>query len=171
MTASTRAACSAHVPRACRARGGHGARRLDAYEELLRDRQTFFPPITGRSDSPDYQLWHGEAIGTIATAEAAVMNVVQQWHDTAGREGAFTGDADLRLAVICGQVVSMCWRAVEHRLFRTVGTGSLRNGGRIERIWRDLSMVHTHAGPVFLSSAASRELSKARMGVDAAPIV
>jgi 3-hydroxy-9,10-secoandrosta-1,3,5(10)-triene-9,17-dione monooxygenase len=140
---------------------------LDAYEELMRTRQTFFPPIVGRSESPDYQLWHGSALGLVAAAEASLMNAATQWHDAAG---AFTREADLRITAITSQVVEMCWQAVERYLFRTAGTSVIRQGERMERVWRDLSMLYTHAGPIFLASAASREHSKSRMGLEVAKL-
>lgn len=145
---------------------------LDAYEEMLTTKQTFFPPIVVRSESLDYQLWHGRAIGSIATAEAALLNAAQQWRDTCGQgRGAFTRGVDLNISAICSEVIGMCWRAVEDLLFRTAGTSSIQNGKRVERMWRDLSMVHTHAGAVFLSSAGSRELSKSRMGAESGALV
>jgi 3-hydroxy-9,10-secoandrosta-1,3,5(10)-triene-9,17-dione monooxygenase len=138
---------------------------VDAYEDLMRTKMTFFPPIVERSESLDYQLWHGTALGMVDTAQSALLGAVQQWVDACG---AFTQQANLDITAICTQVVQLCWRAVEEHLFRTVGTSALRQGERMERLWRDLSMLHTHAGPVFLASAASREHSKSRLGLDVA---
>ena len=145
---------------------------LDAYEELLRAKQTFFPPIVVRAESLDYQLWHGQAIGLINTAEAALLNAARQWRETcAAGLGSFTRGVDLNITAIASEVIKICWRAVQDSLFRTAGTSSLRQGERLERMWRDLSMIHTHAGSVFLASAGSRELSKSRMGVESGAIV
>ncbi|MEO6504181.1 MAG: acyl-CoA dehydrogenase family protein [Jatrophihabitantaceae bacterium] len=138
---------------------------LDAYEELMRTKMTFFPPIVERSESLDYQLWHGSALRMVGAAQASLMGAAQQWVDACG---AFTQEANLDITAICTQVIEMCWRAVEGHLFRTAGTSALRQGERIERLWRDLSMLYTHAGPVFLASGASREHSKSRLGLDVA---
>ena len=60
-----------------------------------------------------------------------------------------------------------CWHAVENYLFPTAGSSAVRNGERIERVWRDMSMFHSHAGfAIFLSTVAKRELAKARFGVE-----
>jgi len=138
---------------------------LDAYEELMRTKSTFFPPIVVRSESLDYQLWHGSALRMVNTAQAALLGAVGQWLDACG---AFGQQANLDITSICTQVIELCWRAVEGHLVRTAGTSALRQGERMERVWRDMSMLYTHAGPVFLASGAAREHSKARLGLDVA---
>jgi 3-hydroxy-9,10-secoandrosta-1,3,5(10)-triene-9,17-dione monooxygenase len=138
---------------------------LDAYEDLLRTKTTFYPPIVRRAENADYQLWHGEAISIIAAAEAALAHAVQEWQDICGRgPAAFTRDEDLRLTAVCGQVIKMCWHAVEAYLLRSAGSGSIRSGERMERVWRDMSMVHSHAGTaIFLATSANRALSQSRI--------
>lgn len=140
---------------------------LDAYEELMRTRTTTFPPVVGRAEDPDFQVWYGEAAGMIATAEAALWQAVQQWNElaAAGSE-AFTREQDLRIATIVRQILKLCWHAVEGYLFPTAGSSAVRQGERIERVWRDMSMLHTHAGfSVFLPTRATREYTRARFGV------
>jgi 3-hydroxy-9,10-secoandrosta-1,3,5(10)-triene-9,17-dione monooxygenase len=138
---------------------------LDAYGELMRSRTTLLPPIVGRSEDPDYLFWYGEAAGMIATAEAATLNAVQQWQDLCAKEtGAFTRAEDLRITTIVRHVVKLCWHAVEQYLFPTAGSSSVRRGERVERVWRDLSMVHTHAGfAVFLPTVANRDYARAQV--------
>jgi 3-hydroxy-9,10-secoandrosta-1,3,5(10)-triene-9,17-dione monooxygenase len=140
---------------------------LDAYEELMRSRTTLFPPITTRAEDPDYQYWYGEAAGLITTAEAAVRQAIQQWHDLcAAGPGAFSREHDLRLATLCREVIRMCWRAVEGQLFPTAGSSAVRQGERVERVWRDLSTLHSHAGVgVLLRSVTTRDLARARFGI------
>ncbi|MFD3659464.1 acyl-CoA dehydrogenase family protein [Streptomyces sp. NPDC058659] len=140
---------------------------LDAYEELMRSRTTLFPPIVTRAEDPDYQFWYGEAAGLIATAEAALRQAIGQWRDLcADGPGAFTREHDLRIATICREVVRLCWRAVEGQLFPTAGSSAVRHGERIERVWRDLSTLHSHAGiGVLLKSVTTRELARAHFGI------
>jgi 3-hydroxy-9,10-secoandrosta-1,3,5(10)-triene-9,17-dione monooxygenase len=139
---------------------------LDAYEELMRSRMTVFLPIIPRVEDPDYQFKFGEASGMIAAAEAALSGAVAQWAGicAAGPAG-FTRDTELRLAMISREVVRLCWRAVEGHLFPTAGSSSVRHGERIERVWRDMSTLHSHAGvAVFLSSLANREFARVHFG-------
>jgi 3-hydroxy-9,10-secoandrosta-1,3,5(10)-triene-9,17-dione monooxygenase len=140
---------------------------LDAYEELMRARTTMFPPIVPRAENPDFQFWYGEATAMIATGQAAVLNAVQQWRELCEQgPAAVTKEQELRLAGICHQVVNLCWHAVENYLFPTAGSSAVRQGERIERVWRDMSMFHSHAGfAIFLSTIAKRDLAKARFGV------
>jgi 3-hydroxy-9,10-secoandrosta-1,3,5(10)-triene-9,17-dione monooxygenase len=63
-------------------------------------------------------------------------------------------------------VVQLCWRAVEQYLLPTAGSSAVRRGERLERVWRDMSMLHTHAGfAVFLAAKAQRELARARFDI------
>ncbi|CAL9622985.1 Flavin-dependent monooxygenase, oxygenase subunit HsaA (plasmid) [Streptomyces sp. enrichment culture] len=142
---------------------------LDAYEELMRSRTTTFFPIVPRTEDPDFQFRYGEATGMIAAAEAAVLHATQQWQDLCRKEAAaFTREEELRLATIGREAVRLAWRAVEGQLFPTAGSSSVRAGERVERVWRDLSTLHSHAGyGVFLSSLANRELARAHFGAAA----
>ncbi|MER6621987.1 MULTISPECIES: acyl-CoA dehydrogenase family protein [unclassified Streptomyces] len=139
---------------------------LDAYEELMRTRTTTFFPIVPRTEDPDFQFRFGEATGMIATADAAMTEAVRQWEQLCLKDAAaFTREEELRLATISREVVRLCWRAVEGQLFPTAGSSSVRAGERVERVWRDLSTLHSHAGNgVFLASHAGRELARAHFG-------
>jgi 3-hydroxy-9,10-secoandrosta-1,3,5(10)-triene-9,17-dione monooxygenase len=136
---------------------------LDAFEDLMRTRDTVFFPITRRRDDPDYQSAYGEAAGTIAAAETTLLGAVREWSALC-EEGpsAFTRERELTLALISREAVRLSWRAVESQLFPTAGSSSVRHGERIERVWRDLSTLHSHAGvAVFLNRLAPRELAQA----------
>jgi 3-hydroxy-9,10-secoandrosta-1,3,5(10)-triene-9,17-dione monooxygenase len=141
---------------------------LDVYEDLLRTRSTLLPPIVGRAQNHDYQFWYGDAIGMIGTAEAALLSAIQQWRDTcAAGPATFTREQDLRISAICRHVIKLCWGAVEGSLFPTAGSSSVRHGERLERVWRDLSTLHSHTGlAVFLPTIAVRELARVRLGIE-----
>ena len=91
---------------------------------------------------------------------------MQQWRDACALgPGAFTRQRDLELAAICRHVIKLCWNAVAEYLFPTAGSSSVRDGERFERVWRDLSMLHSHTGlAVILPTVALRELTRARLG-------
>ncbi|WP_256104170.1 acyl-CoA dehydrogenase family protein [Streptomyces sp. ODS05-4] len=139
---------------------------LDAYDLLMRTRTTSFFPIVPRTEDADFQARYGEAAGRIAAAEAAVLHAVQQWQALCGKEpAAFTREEELRLALIGREAVRLAWGAVEGQLFPTAGSSSVRAGERVERVWRDMSTLHSHAGNgVFLASLAPRELAQAHFG-------
>lgn len=139
---------------------------LDAYGELMRSRITLLDRVP-RTEDPDYQNWYSRAAGMIATAEAALLDGVRQWSEISARgAAAFTREEDLRLAIICREILDLAWRAVETHLFPTAGSSAVRAGERIERVWRDLSTLRSHSGnAVLLNTVATREYSKVHFGV------
>jgi 3-hydroxy-9,10-secoandrosta-1,3,5(10)-triene-9,17-dione monooxygenase len=140
---------------------------LDAYEELLRSRKTLVPPIADRYLDSDYQHWFGEAIGLVAAAESALADVVRQWQaGCANGSGRLDRPTELRLAAVCRQVTQLCWQSVEHYLFPTAGASAARPGNRLERLWRDMSMLHGRSGSALaMSTIASRDLARSRLGL------
>lgn len=133
---------------------------LDAYGELMRQRMTTYPPVVPRIEDPDYQLRYGEAAGRIATAQAAMTDVLRQWVETA-ENGSVTREVELRMSIISREIVRLCWSAMTDILFPTAGTSAVRAGERLERIWRDMSTLHTHAGVnLYLGAMAPRELTR-----------
>lgn len=136
---------------------------LDSYAELMRTRTTLFPPILPRHQDPDYQMWFGEAVGKIATAESALLHSLASWSELA-RCGptAFTAEREWGFAVTCREVINLAWDAVSKYLYPTAGSSSVRKGEHIERVWRDMSMMRSHAGvSVVLTTMANRELAQA----------
>ena len=133
---------------------------LDAYSELMRSRTTIYPPVVPRTEDPDYQLRYGEAAGRIAAARGAMNEMLRQWHETADT-GTATREAELRMSIISREVVRLCWSAVSEILIPTAGTSAVRDGERLERLWRDMSTLHTHAGlNMFLGAMAPREIAR-----------
>jgi 3-hydroxy-9,10-secoandrosta-1,3,5(10)-triene-9,17-dione monooxygenase len=141
---------------------------LDAYADMLPSRSTIFPPIVPAAEDADYQLWYGKAAGLVATAEAATHQVIRHWHDLCVEgPAAATKERELHIGAICHEVVGMCWRALERYLQPTAGSSAVSRGERFERVWRDISMMHTHAGvSVYLGAIAKRELARLRFGIE-----
>jgi 3-hydroxy-9,10-secoandrosta-1,3,5(10)-triene-9,17-dione monooxygenase len=136
---------------------------LDASGELMPTKQAPLPPFGPRYTDPDYQRWYGTGAGKIATAEAAMINCAEQWMGLAERN-AFTPEEDMRLVTISKEVVSLCYEAVAS-MSRSAGSTSIRNGERIERIYRDMSTVNCHNGIVAFGEMATRQLAQATFGV------
>ena len=135
---------------------------LHTFDELMA-KTTSFPPIVPRSQDPDFQRWYGIGAGKVYAAEAIVTSCAEQWMDTAAR-GAFTREQDMRLVALSREVLDLCWDAMGV-FFRVAGSGSVLNGQRMERIWRDMSTLRSHSGFVFFVELSKRELAKARFGV------
>ncbi|MBF6049173.1 acyl-CoA dehydrogenase [Streptomyces sp. NRRL B-1677] len=138
---------------------------LDAYTELMFSRTTILPPFLPRAEDPDFQHWYGKASGMIDAAETLVLAASRRWHELSGQPvGAFTPEEDLRIAVTCREATELAWRAVDEILQPTAGSPAVREGTRLERVWRDLSTGRTHASfAVLLTTVANRELARLRL--------
>lgn len=145
---------------------GMAAGAVDAYEDLMRSRTTIFGTPVIRTADPDYQQHYGMAVGMLATAETAVLGAMRQWRELSARgAAAVTREQELRLAGIGREAFRLSWRAVAEHLFPSAGSSAALAGERMERVWRDMSTVHSHAGlGVFLSTIANRELAKEHFG-------
>jgi 3-hydroxy-9,10-secoandrosta-1,3,5(10)-triene-9,17-dione monooxygenase len=139
---------------------------LDTYEELMRSRTTIYPPIVARTEDPYYQVMYGQAAGKIAAADAALRGAVAEWSATAARgPAAVTRESEWRLSTISREAIRLAWEAVEGHLFPTAGSSAVRRGERMERVWRDMSMLHSHGGvAIVLASMANHELARSRFG-------
>jgi 3-hydroxy-9,10-secoandrosta-1,3,5(10)-triene-9,17-dione monooxygenase len=134
---------------------------LDEYERTLSKPFTW-GPMMKRSELEHYQRYLGEAIAEIGVAEAAAIQGAEQWMELARQnveEGRpFTARDDARLEALQATAARVAWHAVEGILFRTGGSGSARNGQRMQRYWRDMSTYWSHNTP------AQRDLLLLRLG-------
>jgi 3-hydroxy-9,10-secoandrosta-1,3,5(10)-triene-9,17-dione monooxygenase len=137
---------------------------LDAFDQLMA-KTTSFPPIVPRVEDPDFQRWYGVGAGKVIAAEALMVACAQEWMDIA-RRGAFDRYQDMRLVAMSREVLDLCWEATHDVFFRVAGSGSVLNGARMERIWRDMSTLRSHSGFVFFIEFSKRELARARFGVE-----
>jgi 3-hydroxy-9,10-secoandrosta-1,3,5(10)-triene-9,17-dione monooxygenase len=139
---------------------------LDEYENILRTRKTQRPPIVARYEDPDYQRWLGVAMGKAATAEAALLQVADQYMELCRRgveDGIpFSREDDLRLNVVGREAMGIAWEAMQGTLLRTAGTP--REGQRMERIYRDMTMGWSHFTNV-VADWSARELAREHLGL------
>jgi 3-hydroxy-9,10-secoandrosta-1,3,5(10)-triene-9,17-dione monooxygenase len=122
---------------------------LDEYAELTRTKTTIQPPITLRKEDSDFRGWFGSAIAKLSAAEAAILNTVQQWSENARKdmdgEKSFSASENFRLALVSAEAIDLSWKTMEAILWRTAGTTPTKDGQRMQRIFRDLSMIRSHA--------------------------
>jgi 3-hydroxy-9,10-secoandrosta-1,3,5(10)-triene-9,17-dione monooxygenase len=142
---------------------------LDEYLELITTRTTHRPPIILRSHDPDYQRWYGHAHGKVETAHAAVLHAADQWMEACRRqveEGVpFDVEEDLRINSITRESVRLCWDALQEYVFRTAGSGAAHDGQRMQRIWRDMSMVWGHLYGV-IADWVARGMTMEHLGIE-----
>ncbi len=141
---------------------------LDEYRAIVTVKRTQRPPTVLRAEDPDYQRWFGMAVGRLATAEAAVLNAADQWTELARRnveeDAGFARADDMRLNFIAREGMRMAWDVMQEHIIRTAGSSALRDGERLQRIFRDMTMGHGHFASLFGDSVA-RQIGQHRLGV------
>lgn len=126
---------------------GLGLAAIDEYESIIRTKNTLFPPIMPRYQHHDYQRAIGMAIGLVGAARQLVIGAGERYLEYCrrGYEGGepFSLREDLELFAILEHGGRLVWEAVE-LLFRTSSTAGAKNGQRIQRYYRDISMYRGH---------------------------
>jgi 3-hydroxy-9,10-secoandrosta-1,3,5(10)-triene-9,17-dione monooxygenase len=131
---------------------GAGRAALDEYEEIIRTKNTLFPPFTLRYLSHDHQRALGLALGMVDAAEAVALQQAET-HMEYCRRGAnggepYTLEEDLRLFTSLEHAGRLVWEAVE-LLFRTASSGAAKDRQRMQRYYRDLSIYRGHLSAQF----------------------
>jgi 3-hydroxy-9,10-secoandrosta-1,3,5(10)-triene-9,17-dione monooxygenase len=141
---------------------------LDEFEAQMEARMTPIPPFVQRKLDPDTQRYFGAAWAKTATAEAALRNCADQHMDLCRRQAEegipYSYEDDMRLACIGREVMVQTWETVQSDLVRTIGASLMKQGERIERIYRDMSIGNAHRN-TSLRDWAYRELALAHFGL------
>jgi 3-hydroxy-9,10-secoandrosta-1,3,5(10)-triene-9,17-dione monooxygenase len=119
---------------------------VDEYIEILSGRHQWGPMSPLRRDLHVFQRLLGEVTAYTDTAEATLAEIARIWTRYAERaaDGAPASDEEeRRLLLVEQQAIETCCRAVD-LIFRTSGSSASNKGQRVERYFRDLSMVRTH---------------------------
>jgi 3-hydroxy-9,10-secoandrosta-1,3,5(10)-triene-9,17-dione monooxygenase len=137
---------------------GLGYAALDEYESIVTVRKAFGPNAVLQSQHPDYQRPYGIALGKLEAARHAVLGAAQEYMDLArlcmeGKRTYLRSD-DMRLQAGMQQAAQLSFEAVD-MLYRAAATSaSARNGTRMQRYFRDISMARTNPGLQFELKAA-----------------
>jgi 3-hydroxy-9,10-secoandrosta-1,3,5(10)-triene-9,17-dione monooxygenase len=77
----------------------------------------------------------------------------------------FDVEEDLRIQSITRESVRLCWDALQEYAFRTAGSSAAVDGQRMQRIWRDMSMVWGHLASV-IGDWAARGMTTEHLGIE-----
>jgi 3-hydroxy-9,10-secoandrosta-1,3,5(10)-triene-9,17-dione monooxygenase len=125
---------------------------LDEYEQLLVTRKSSTPPFGIRAENRDYATWFGAAHARMHAAEAVVDQGARLFMDYCrrGAEGGkpFSRAEDLLLHMLARQAVTTAWDVMQDTVTRTSGSSAFVGGNRLERIWRDMTMVWGHTNSI-----------------------
>src|SRR5262249_6965447 len=148
---------------------GAGRAALDEYEDLIRTKNTLFPPIVPRYLSHDYQRAFGLALGMVDAAEAlthyAADGIAEYCRRGAGGGEPFSLEEDLRGFARLEHAGRLLWEAVE-LLFRTASSSAAKDGQRMQRYYRDLSMYRGHLSAQF--DTVSQVVARVHLGLQTA---
>lgn len=126
---------------------GLGYAAIDEYEEIIRTKDTLFLPTMRRYLHHEYQRALGLAMGMVNAAKRLALNAgdIYMEYCRRGFEGGepFSLEEDLELFASLEQGGRLVWEAVE-MLFRTSSSSGAKDGQRMQRYYRDVSIYRGH---------------------------
>jgi 3-hydroxy-9,10-secoandrosta-1,3,5(10)-triene-9,17-dione monooxygenase len=147
---------------------GYGA--LDAYEDVLKRRTSPMSP-TIRAENREFQVYFGEAMAILDTAQSALLGCTQLYMDYCNDEvsgkAPFTREKSARITQVEQQCCRLAGEAV-NLMFRMSGTSQIKPGMPMERYWRDISTLLTHITLAYDRNAETA--TKLHFGLEIAPV-
>ncbi len=138
------------------------------FEAVSHVKRESVPPFGLRRDNPLNQFVLGEAIAKVATAEAVLFSMVQQFDERCRRavDGGepFTIEDNLQIWSMGHQAAELAGSAVR-LLFANFGSSAGRSNNRMTRYLNDVSLYTTH--PVANPYRVYPMLGRARLGLPA----
>jgi 3-hydroxy-9,10-secoandrosta-1,3,5(10)-triene-9,17-dione monooxygenase len=145
---------------------GLGWAAIDEYEHLMRTKNTIFPPFVPRYQSADQQRAHGLAIGMVHAAERLAIDGGRRIMEACRRtyEGGepFSLEEDMLLFAGAEHGGRLVFEAVE-LLWRTASSSAAKNGQRLQRYYRDISMYRGHLSAQY--EIIAQRLSQLKLGL------
>ena len=137
---------------------------LDHYRERLQTRVLAFTTGTSQIEKVPALMRMAEAEAEIEAAELLIMNDSEQFHAMAERGESPDGKQRAGILWHNAYGTTLLTRAVE-RLFVASGGGALQENNPIQRAWRDVHAINSHAGMNF--DQMGELYSKASLGLPA----
>jgi 3-hydroxy-9,10-secoandrosta-1,3,5(10)-triene-9,17-dione monooxygenase len=145
---------------------GLGYAAIDEYEEIIRAKDTLTLPTMRRYLHHDYQRVLGLALGLVGAAKRLALNAGDVYMDYCrrGYEGGepFTLEEDLELFATLEHGGRLVWEGVE-MLFRTSSSSGAKDGQRIQRYYRDISIYRGHLSAQY--EMAAERLAGVHLGL------
>jgi 3-hydroxy-9,10-secoandrosta-1,3,5(10)-triene-9,17-dione monooxygenase len=139
---------------------------LEEYGQIITTKNTYMPPQVPRYTHPDHQRPYGYALALTDSAEGLLMHVAelfmeysQRWVD--GGE-PFSREDDARLFAMLQQSGQLAARAIDV-IWAAASSSAAKQGQRIQRYYRDVSMYHGHIAAQYLNIAT--EVTRVHFGL------
>jgi len=143
------------------------SRYLQAVEISQEALESFFKKNAERYKEAEFQQHYGQALALIATAEAALVRVGQEFMEYAVEDAAggapFDEERAYRVILIEDQCIALAWQAMD-LIYKTVGTShAAKDGQMIGRTFRNLAVMNTH--PALQLDRAAIMAARTRFGL------
>jgi 3-hydroxy-9,10-secoandrosta-1,3,5(10)-triene-9,17-dione monooxygenase len=146
---------------------GTGYAALDEYEQIIRTKNTLYPPMQLRYLHHDFQRHFGLAMGMLAAAKRIVLSGGDVYLEICrrGLEGGkpFSLEEDLELVASLQHAGRLSWEAIE-LLVRTAGSSAAKDGERMQRYYRDASIYRSHLSSQY--DMLAQRLGMMHLGLD-----
>jgi 3-hydroxy-9,10-secoandrosta-1,3,5(10)-triene-9,17-dione monooxygenase len=146
---------------------GTGYAALDEYEQIIRTKNTLYPPMQLRYLHHDFQRHFGLAMGMLAAAKRIVLSGGDVYLEICRRgfEGGkpFSLEEDLELVASLQHAGRLSWEAIE-LLVRTAGSSAAKDGERMQRYYRDASIYRSHLSSQY--DMLAQRLGMMHLGLD-----
>jgi len=146
---------------------GTGYAALDEYEQIIRTKNTLYPPMQLRYLHHDFQRHLGLAMGMLAAAKRLVLDAGDAYIDYCRRgfEGGkpFSLEEDLELVASLQHGGRLAWEAIE-LLARTASSSAAKDGERMQRYYRDASIYRGHLSSQY--DMLAQRLGMIHLGLD-----
>lgn len=146
---------------------------LESYEDILKTRRLVRPGVISdkmRYMEVGHQRNFGHAMVTIACAEALIQRAGQMHHEHGERflrEGiTYTNEDEELVTHVVRQAGTVATDAMD-LIFAAAGSAAAVDGHPIQRYFRDVSTIKTHASSQFLDNVPS--LARLHFGITEAP--
>jgi 3-hydroxy-9,10-secoandrosta-1,3,5(10)-triene-9,17-dione monooxygenase len=137
---------------------GLGYAALDEYEAIIRTRRVYGPNTVLQARHPDYQRPYGIALGKLEAARHVVLGCAAEYMHLAllNMEGErrYLRSDDLRLQAALQHAAQLSFEAVDMLFCSAHTSAGAKDGTRMQRYFRDMSMARTNPGMQFELKAA-----------------
>jgi len=140
---------------------------IDEFEEIIKTRNTIFPPVMPRYRHVDFQRAFGQATALADASEGILMSAGHRYMDYCRRwaeDGTmFSLAENIGLWAMMQHAGRLAGEAMDV-IYGASSSAATKRGQRIERYYRDVAMYRSHISAQYLNFAAP--LARAHFGLE-----
>jgi len=140
---------------------------IDEFEDIIKTRQTLFPPVIPRYQHVDFQRAWGQATSLADASEGILMSAGRKYMDYCRRwaeeNKPFTLEENIGLWAMLQHAGKLAGEAMDI-IHAASSSAATKRGQKIERYYRDVAMYRSHISAQYLNFAAP--LARAHFGLE-----